>query len=380
VTVLDWIIVAFVLLVAVNGALQGFIATALALVGFAAGVLVGTRVAPHLLSDGSASPWLPAIAIALGILGSGIAAGAGGTVREVIAIGPLGAVDALLGALLGAALALGLAWLAGAVMLQTPGARELRRDIQRSGILSRLNETLPPSGPVLNALARFDPFPSISGPQADVPPPHARIARDPDVRAARDGTMRVIGTACGLGVEGSGWVAGPGTIVTNAHVVAGERDTDVQLRGEGPLISARVVSFDARNDVAVLRAALPTGARTLSFDPSPGRGEQGAILGYPGNGPFDVRAARLADTRTVLTENAYGRGPVRRRIVAFRGLVRHGNSGGPIVDARGRVAATVFASATSARHAGYGVPNEVVRRALDRAAAGRTVSTGPCAG
>jgi S1-C subfamily serine protease len=380
VTAVDWIIVAFVLLVAVNGALQGFIATALALVGFVVGVLVGTRVAPHLLSDGSASPWLPAVAIALGILFSGIAAGAGGWVRELIAIGPLGSVDALLGALLGAALALGLAWLAGAVMLQTPGARELRRDIQRSEILSRLNETLPPSGPVLNALARFDPFPSISGPEADVPPPRARIARDPDVRAARDGTVRVTGTACGLGIEGSGWIAGPGTIVTNAHVVAGERDTEVQLRGEGPLISARVVHFDPRNDVAVLRAALPAGARTLRLDPSPERGEEGAILGFPGNGPFDVRAARLADTRTVLTDDAYGRGPVRRKIVAFRGLVRHGNSGGPIVNSRGEVDTTVFASATSGPDAGYGVPNDVVRRALDDGAAGHSASTGPCAG
>jgi S1-C subfamily serine protease len=200
------------------------------------------------------------------------------------------------------------------------------------------------------------------------------------VQAGRAGTVRVIGTACGLGVEGSGWVAGPGTVVTNAHVVAGERDTDVQLGGEGPSVAARAVYFDARNDVAVLRAALPDGARTLSMDRSPERGTEAAILGYPGNGPFDIRAARLADTRSVVTDDAYGRGPVRRRIVAFRGLVRHGNSGGPVLDDRGRVLATVFAAASGGRRTGYGVPNDVVSRALDRAARGRTVSTGPCAG
>ena len=91
----------------------------------------------------------------------------------------LGALDGLLGAALAAALALGMAWIAGAVALHTPGARELRRDIQRSEILSRLNDALPPSGPLLNALARFDPFPRIDGPEAQVPAPQPAIARDP---------------------------------------------------------------------------------------------------------------------------------------------------------------------------------------------------------
>jgi len=380
VTTVDWIIVAFVLLVAVNGALQGFIATALALSGLVAGVLLGTRIAPHLLAEGSSSPWVPAIAIALGIACSGLAAGAGAWVRGVIAFGPLGAVDALLGGLLGAALALGLAWIAGAVMLQTPGARELRADIQRSEILGRLNEELPPSGSILNALARFDPFPAIEGPQADVRAPRARIARDPDVRAAADGVVKIIGTACGLGVEGSGWIAGPGTVVTNAHVVAGERDTQVLVRGAGPGIDARAVHFDARNDIAVLRVPLPGDARTLPLAPEARRGAEGAVLGFPLNGPYDVRAARIGGTETVMTSDAYGRGPIRRTLVTFRGLVRHGNSGGPLVDAKGRVAATVFAATTAGPRGGYGVPNSVARDALDAAAAGRTVSTGPCAG
>src|SRR5262249_60786539 len=120
--------------------------------------------------------------------------------------------------------------LAGAVARQSPQPRGLREDLQRSATLRALNSALPPSGSVLNALARFDPFPSISGPPVDLPAPHAAIARDPDVRAAARGVVKIQGTACGLGVEGSGWIARPRVVVTNAHVVAGQQDTTLQPR------------------------------------------------------------------------------------------------------------------------------------------------------
>jgi S1-C subfamily serine protease len=105
-------------------------------------------------------------------------------------------------------------------------------------------------------------------------------------------------------------------------------------------------------------------------------GTSGAILGFPLDGPFDVRPGRLGVTREVIAQDAYGRGPVRRLIASLRGAVRPGNSGGPMVDGSGRVIATIFAATTSGSRGGYGVPNELVRRALDRA--GGRVSTGPC--
>ena len=151
----------------------------------------------------------------------------------------LGIVDGLAGAVLSTGVALGLVWLAGSVVLQAPQARGLRDDIQRSSILRALNDALPPSGPILNALARFDPFPRIDGPPVDLPAPRAAIARDPDVRLAARGVVKIQGTACGLGVEGSGWVARDGIVVTNAHVVAGQDDTTVQLGGSGPSLAAR---------------------------------------------------------------------------------------------------------------------------------------------
>jgi S1-C subfamily serine protease len=302
----------------------------------------------------------------------------GRRLRQVIVLPGLGVIDGLLGALLSAVVGLGLAWLFGAVALQTPGARELRGDIQRSEILSRLNDALPPSGPILNALARFDPFPAISGPDVDVAPPRAAIARDPDVAAAAASVVKIQGTACGLGVEGSGWVAGPGLVVTNAHVVAGQDDTVVQVRGEGPRLDARAVAYDPRNDVAVLRVD-GLDAPALELEGDVVSGTSGAILGFPLNGPYDVRAARVGVTRTVVSQDAYGAGPVQRRMTALRGNVRSGNSGGPVVDADGDVLTTVFAATRGGGpRGGYGVPNAIVRRALDGASG--TVGTGPCAG
>jgi S1-C subfamily serine protease len=192
--------------------------------------------------------------------------------------------------------------------------------------------------------------------------------------------VRVTGSACGLGIEGSGWVAAPDLVVTNAHVVAGEDNTVVQVRGGGRDLDATPVAFDPHDDVAVLRVG-DLRAPVLPLARDPGAGTSAAILGYPRNGPFDARPARLGDTRVSSSQDAYGRGPVQRSITSFRGLVRSGNSGGPLVDGRGRVVATVFASTVGGtRRGGLGVPNAVVRRDLAAAHDRRPSDTGPCAG
>ena len=379
-TGLDWIIIAFTVLMAVWGFGQGLIAGGLALVGFAVGAFAGSRLGPLLLEDGSHSPYAPLLAlIGALMLGAVLASG-----LEVLGFHlrrrlpeELGPVDGIGGSVLVACLGLFLVWIAGAVALQTPGARELREPIQRSAILRELNEVLPPSGPILQALARFDPFPSIRGPSANVPPPDAAIARDPEVRAAGRSVVKVLGTACGLGVQGSGWVAGNGLVVTNAHVVAGQDDTTVQPGGEGPSFDAEAVAYDPRNDLAILRVPGLDGVPRLSRNENARPGTSAAVLGFPENGPYDVRPARLGQTATVVSQDSYGRGPVQRRITSVRGLVRHGNSGGPVVDGSGRVVATIFAAGAGRGRTGYGVPDSVVRTALGRVRG--PVDTGPCA-
>jgi S1-C subfamily serine protease len=381
VTALDWIIVAFTLLMAVWGYMQGLVVGAMSLGGFIAGALIGSRLGPLLLSGGSHSPYAPLFTLVGAVVIGGILA----SVLEALGFQlrrrmgkTLGQLDGIAGSALVACFGLGLVWIAGAVALQTPGARHLRRDIQRSQILQALNDALPPSGSLLNALARFDPLPSINGPEANVPPPTSRIARDPDVAAAGRSVVRILGTACGLGVQGSGWIAENGIVVTNAHVVAGEDDTTVQLRGVGTHYRATAVWFDSRNDVAVLRVDGIRGTPALRVNADAASGTSAAVLGFPLNGPYDVQPARLGQTSEVITQDAYGNGPVRRPITSLRGLVRSGNSGGPVVDSAGRVVTTVFAATVGGtRRAGFGVPDSVVQSALRQA--NGPVDTGPCA-
>jgi S1-C subfamily serine protease len=385
-TAVDWIIVAFVLAMAVWGYAQGLIVGALSLAGFGIGAFLGSRVGPLLLEEGSESPYAPLTALMGALVIGGILASlfevVGFQVRRVLArrVGePLRVIDGICGAGLLAVVGLGVAWIAGAVILQTPGLENLRRDIQRSSILASLNDALPPSGPILNALARFDPIPTVAGPEAQVPPPSSRIARDPEVKAASDSVVKVLGTACGLGIEGSGWVGRDGVVVTNAHVVAGESDTTVQLRGVGAQHQAQLIWFDERNDLALLRVPGIAGqAPALPVDVNAEVGTSAAILGFPENGPYDVEPARLGATREVLSDDAYGDGPLRRLITSVRGRVRSGNSGGPVVDGEGEVVGTIFASTLSSRgRSGLAVPDSVVASALRRASG--PVTNGPCA-
>jgi S1-C subfamily serine protease len=386
VTQLDWLIVAFAVVLAILGFRQGFILGALSLTGFALGAFLGTRIGPLLLPKGSASPYAPAFGLIGALVAGAIFAtgfeGIGARLRRALVVPGLGALDGALGALLGAVLALGIVWIAAAVAAQAPGDERLRADIQQSAILRRLNEVLPPTGAILNALSRLDRLPSITGPAPDVAPPPPAVARAPGVRAAIPSVVRVDGTACGLAIEGSGWVAAPGLVVTNAHVVAGEQDTSVQPGGTGPGLSARAVVYDPTDDVAVLDVqglSLPP----LSLAEDPESGTPGAILGYPQNGPFAVEPGRTGRTQNVVTEDAYGRGPVTRLLTPLRGVVRPGNSGGPLVGERGQVLTTVFAGTVGGHEqGGYGVANSTVARLLGtartRAAAGATVGTGAC--
>ena len=379
-TSLDWIIVALAVLMGFWGYRQGLIVGLLSLAGFVLGALAGSRLGPALLPEGSQSPYAPLTALAGALLVGGIAAvsleGLAHVLRRRL-LRRRGAAlyDAAGGAVLLAALGLCLAWMFGVVALNAPGAKDLRQQVQRSAILRELNETFPPSGSLLNALNRIDPGVSIAGPDPGVGEPDSRLAGDPEVRGAADSVVRVLGTACGLGVSGSGWIAAPGLVVTNAHVVAGEEDTAVSFDDEDDTLDATPVHYDPANDLALLRVD-GLGGEALPLADSPQAGTPGAVLGYPENGPFTIEPARLGTTGSVISEDSYGRGPLMRELTALRGEVRSGNSGGPLVDGGGRVLTTVFASTTSRAGGGYGVPNSIVRSAL--ADSTGEVSTGPC--
>jgi S1-C subfamily serine protease len=285
-------------------------------------------------------------------------------------------LDSLLGSVLSLALALGLVWLIAAVMVALPQMRAMRPHILESSIVRSINETLPPSNGLMKILARYDPFPAFKGPQISVDAPTKRLLRDPDIKAASASVVRVVGEACNYQVTGSGWAAGRGLVVTNAHVVAGESDTQVEER-DGTDHDATVVWFDDNNDIAILRVP-DLDVRALPMRDNAPTGTAAAVLGYPENGPFTVRAARFGSTSAVRSQDIYGNGPVTREVSSFRGSVRHGNSGGPVLDGDGAVITTVFAATVGdSVRGGYGVANPLVKSALAQVGT-REVDTGGC--
>jgi S1-C subfamily serine protease len=379
VTRVDWLALVVVVFAAFVGYRKGLIASALSVAGIVVGAIVGARLAPHLLADGSASPYTPLVGLAGAAVGAvlleTLGTIAGTLLRTRAGVGATARTfDEAGGLLLGAAAGIAVVWVLGSVALQLPGRPGLRESVQRSVLLQRLNEVVPPAK-MMRALARVDPFPTITGPSAPVAAPDPRILRDPAVRQASPSVLRVLGTACGLGVSGTGWVAADELVVTAAHVVAGQNDTTVEPVGGVPRLQAHAVYYDRRNDVAVLRVPGLEAAALPLVDPRVGTPV--AILGFPESGPFAAIAGRVGRTSPVLARDSYGRGPFPRTITSLRGHVRHGNSGGPAVDAQGRVQSTIFAARPDG-DVGYGVPASIVRRAL--AGSHTPVSTGDCAG
>lgn len=379
-SILDLFIALFVVLVVARGARTGFLAGVFSLAGVVIGVSLGSRLAPFLLPENESAVFRAGVTLvtilAFAVLGDVVARALGGSLRARLSGPASDLLDGVGGAGLGLMLSLTLVWVIGVFTLQTPLLASLHPAVKESQILQVLNEQMP-SELLTRAVAELDPLPEIRAPEANVADPDRGIIGDPDVLAASSRTLRITGIACGYGVEGSGWVAAPNTVVTNAHVVAGETVTRVQVGGAGAHKRARVVFFDKKNDIAILRV------RELGLTPlplaEPEPGESVAVIGFPENGPLDIRPGRTGGTRRVLSSNAYNQGPVERTVTSLRVYVRPGNSGGPAVNADGEVVSTIFASRADSHRSGYGIPSQIVRQHLSQLRPGApSVSTGEC--
>ncbi len=369
-TPVDWLILALVGLFALRGIGVGLVTGLLALIGLVVGANLGFRIASILLADSNSSvsgPFVLLAAVLLSaVLGQFIAQALGGYLRSVLRRIPVagvafGALDGLGGGLLGAGFGLLFSWMLGVFILQAPLFTDLQAQLRRSQVFSALNDHLPTNS-LLDTLTRLDPIPRIAGPRPDVPPPDPAFLRTQGVQRARGSVVRITGFSGGLGVQGSGWVAADNLVVTNAHVVSGARNVAVQPGGEGRRLAARTLLLDERNDLAILEVEdLDVPALPLA---NAERGQEVAVLGYPQNGPFDARPGRVGSTLLVITTDASGRGPVQRNVTSVRATVRQGNSGGPVVDSRGRVVATIFAGDEDGGDVGYGIPSSIVRRQL----------------
>ncbi len=384
--ILDLIIVGLIAGMVVWGYRRGIHAGALMLLGFGAGALLGSRVAPLVLDGGLRDPFAPVIALPAALLfGAAVAAAVGhfgsGLRRRLRRDSR---VDASVGALVGGLLALVMVYIITAVAARVDSLKDPVRD---SAIMSRLNGVLPPPGPLLKAVRPYDDrLPVIAGRRARVGPPTQGIENDLEVQDAARSVVKLFGFGCGHGGGGSGWIAADGIVVTNAHVVAGFDETTVQLEGRGTQHDAEVISFDAFNDVAILRAPGVRGKPALPIDVEPEPGTFAGALGFPGGGPYEVKAARVGNTLRTSEfspssppggSGAQADSP-RRSVTFLRAGVIPGNSGGPVVDGKGRVAAMVFAVRPGG-HTAYAVPSAVVKRTLGRTEpGGPSVDTGPC--
>ena len=389
VTPLDWVILVVIALSAASGFQRGVVVTALTLCGAAVGALIGLLLGMAVsAATSSAAPAL--LALIGGLVGAGSLGRAGRRLRArwlrpgarsrprpspgLLRTAPA-AIDRGLGAALSVVIACGVAWLIAGAARTSESAPAAREAVRESLVLGRLRAALPPASPVLERIARWNPYPDLVPSDAGSPPLRG-IARDADIRAAGASVVRVVGDACGRRSSGSGWVAGRGLVVTNAHVVAGQEATRIQIGGRGRRLDAEAVAFDERNDIAILRVrGLDAPALDLASEASEGAAV--ALLGFPGNGPYRVRSGRLGPERRVFTRSDPRGAVVARVIRRFESLVRPGNSGGPLVDRDGRVVATAFAAADQrgSRQA-YGVPNGPVRRALSDIRG--AVGTGTC--
>jgi S1-C subfamily serine protease len=386
---LDWLLLALVLAYALSGYWQGFVTGAFATGGLLIGGLFGVWLAPMALGDAT-----PSLLVSLGALfivilsaslGQALLQFTGAKIRDRITWQPIRALDAVGGAALSAVAVLLVAWALG-VAISGTRIEGITPMVRGSKVLKEVNQVLPKSaGGVLQAfndVVGTSFFPRYLEPFAPerivkVGPGPRRLLQDPDVVDAADSVVKIRGTnVCGRGIEGSGFLYAENRLMTNAHVVAGVDDPEVLLGDSS--VPAEVVYYNPDIDVAVL--ALDTGpVPHLGFDDKTGAEEPVAILGYPQDGPYDVQPGRIRAEQRLRSPNIYGNGTVIREVFSLRGLVRPGNSGGPIVSSSGDVVGVVFAASVTDEDTGYALTADQVSQS---AATGLTndaaVSTGDC--
>jgi S1-C subfamily serine protease len=391
VNLLDWLLIALVVAYALSGYWQGFITGAFATAGLLIGGLFGVWLAPLALGDASPSLWVSLgalfIVILAASLGQALFQYAGSRIRNRITWQPVRALDAVGGAALSAVAVLLVAWALGVAV---SGSRigEVTPLVRESTVLAKVNTVLPQSAPrVLNAfndVVGTGFFPRYLEPFAperivEVAPGDQELLDKRRVRVAEESVLKVRATnRCGRGVEGTGFLYAEDRLLTNAHVVAGVEDPEVLLGDES--VPATVVLYDSELDLAVLQLDSEDRA-TLTLEEGAQAKDPVVILGYPQDGPYDAQAGRIRAEQRLRSPDIYGNGSVIREVYSLRGLVRPGNSGGPIVAKDGAVVGVVFAASVTDEDTGYALTAaQVSGTAAEGVTRTAEVSTGDCAG
>ncbi|MDJ1131888.1 MarP family serine protease [Streptomyces iconiensis] len=385
--VLDVLLVLAAVWFAIVGYRQGFVVGILSVIGFLAGGLVALLVLPLLwdeVTDGSRPGTFGVVAAVVVVIvcasvGQAFTTHLGNKLRRHITWSPARALDATGGALVNVLAMLVVAWLIGSALAGT-SLPTLGKEVRGSKVLLGVSQVMPQQADTMFAdfssvLAKngypqvFSPF--SNEPIHEVAPPDPELASSPVAQRAKRSIVKVVGTAqsCDKVLEGTGFVFSGDRVMTNAHVVGGVSEPTVQIGGEGRRHEARVVLYDWKRDIAVLRVP-GLNAPSLRFDSRDAAGGDDAIVaGFPENGAYDVRSARVRGRIQANGPDIYHRGTVSRDVYSLYANIRQGNSGGPLLTRDGRVYGVIFAKSLDNEKTGYALTADELREDIKK---GRT--------
>ena len=389
----DGILILLMLVFAISGYRQGFVIGALSFGGFFSGVLIGLQLGPLIanqFADGTVRLVISLVTIfALAVLGQTLAGWLGTKLRRAIESRPLQRLDDAGGAAVSLVAVLLVAWLIAVPLGSTPFP-EINRQVRSSAVLNGINQLMPDQAQALSAGLReslnTNGFPDVFGGLTrtnarEVAAPDPALAKSQVVINSRKSVIKVLGTApsCSRRIEGSGFVYANERVMTNAHVVAGTRQIEVETQNDGRL-QGKVVVYDPQRDLAVLYVP-GLEAPVMPFVKKPaGTGANAIVLGFPLDGPYNAQGARVREVSNITGPDIYDSGNVTREIYTIRALVQSGNSGGPLVAPNGDVLGVIFAAAADDRNVGFALTaaeaSSTARLGVERT---RGVKTGDCA-
>ena len=391
-SLVDVVLIVLVIVFAINGYRQGFVIGLLSFAGFFGGAAIGLQLGPFIANFFTSDlarvfvSLITVLAIAIG--GQAIASWIGARIRASIHNRTGRTLDDLGGALVSVVAVLIVAWLVAAPLGSSP-IPGLSRSVRNSALLHGINAVMPSQAKALSDALRHSVdtrgFPNVFGDLdptqiKQVPPPDSGLTGSPVVSKAQPSVLKILGSApsCSRKIEGSGFVYAAQHVMTNAHVVAGTQSVTVvdgsrQRHGE-------VVVYDAEKDLAVIYVPVLS-APALPFASAPAHtGDDAIVLGYPLDGPFDAQPARIRDQSPIRGPDIYDANTVTRDIYTIRGLVRSGNSGGPLLSSDGAVLGVIFAAAADDRQTGFALTdNEAAPVITAGRGATNPVGTGKCA-
>ncbi|MET9421035.1 MULTISPECIES: MarP family serine protease [unclassified Streptomyces] len=380
--VLDILLLVAAVWFAIVGYRQGFVVGILSVIGFLGGGLVAVYLLPviwgALTEDSEVSTTAAIVAVVIVIVcasvGQAFTTHLGNKLRRFITWSPARALDATGGALVNVVAMLLVAWLIGSALAGT-SLPTLGKEVRNSKVLLGVSRVMPDQANTwftdFTSVLAQNGFPQVFSPFANEPitevqAPDPALVGSPVAARAKQSIVKVVGTApsCGKVLEGTGFVFDERRVMTNAHVVGGVDEPTVQIGGEGRLYDAKVVLYDWERDIAVLDVP-DLKARPLEFtdfeEGDARSGDSAIVAGFPENGSYDVRSARVRGRINANGPDIYHRGTVRRDVYSLFATVRQGNSGGPLLTTDGKVYGVIFARSLDDADTGYALTADEIR-------------------